>query len=67
MYLCVFMCICVSIRDGQNDSFPGTSSFSSVQYNDSFIFDSFVLIRSSRQITSFGVCPAPRETAVSII
>ena len=25
------------IRDGQNDSFPGTSSFSSVHYNDSFI------------------------------
>ena len=24
-------------RDGQNDSFPGTSSFSSVHYNDSFI------------------------------
>ena len=27
----------VNIRDGQNDSFPGTSSFSSVHYNDSFI------------------------------
>ena len=24
-------------RDGQNDSFPGTSSFSSVHYTDSFI------------------------------
>jgi hypothetical protein len=36
----------VNSRDGQNDSFPGTSSFSSVHYNDSFIwfvrFDSFV-------------------------
>ena len=27
----------VGSRDGQNDSFPGTSSFSSVHYNDSFI------------------------------
>ena len=37
---------CMHTRDGQNYSFPGTSSFSSVHYNDSFIwfgrFDSFV-------------------------
>ena len=36
----------MATRDGQNDYFPGTSSFSSVHYNDSFIwfvrFDSFV-------------------------
>ena len=27
----------IRIRDGQNDYFPGTSSFSSVHYNDSFV------------------------------
>ena len=52
---------CVPTRDGQNDSFPGTSSFSSVHYNDSF-----VLISSLRQITSFDgeshrCLPPPRD------
>ena len=45
-YVC-HCCACTVIRDGQNDSFPGTRSFSSVHYNDLFIWfgrcDSFVM------------------------